>query len=156
MERDILRRGGARGLDDPPTVHRRRQRANLEALIQACRALLQNAQDTATGTIPHLSDLLAVAGATLPQLVLTRFMVTPHVDLDVGHGRLSPRDWLVRGLDPDPRSGRQESARGRVRLHHNVRLCAAVKGSRKAAGARHLDRKAEVFPLPLRVIVAIP
>lgn len=144
-ERDILRRGGARGLDDPTAVHRRRQRANLEALIQACRALLQNAQDTATvasrlhlpedavanqahhvppqlsaielpaigltfpawqftetGTIPHLSALLAVAGATLPPLVLTRFMVTPHVDLDVGHGRLSPRDWLVRGLDPDP------------------------------------------------------
>jgi hypothetical protein len=59
-------------------------------------------QFTETGTIPHLSDLLTVAGATLPQLVLTRFMVTPHVDLDVGNGRLSPRDWLVRGLNPEP------------------------------------------------------
>jgi hypothetical protein len=29
-------------------------------------------------------------------------MVTPHVDLDVGNGRLSPRDWLVRGLNPEP------------------------------------------------------
>lgn len=144
-ERDILRRGGARGLDDPPAAHRRRQRENLEALIQACRALIQTAHDTATvasrlrlsqasvvnqalqappqlsafelnsgalhfpawqftetGTLPHLSDLLAVAGATLPQLILSRFMVTPHVDLDAGNGRLSPRDWLVRGLNPEP------------------------------------------------------
>lgn len=145
MERDILRHGGARGLDDPPAAHRRRQRENLEALIQACRALIQTAHDTATvasrlrlsqasvvnqahqappqlsafegdsgalnfpawqftetGTLPHLSDLLAVAGATLPQLILSRFMVTPHVDLDAGNGRLSPRDWLVRGLNPEP------------------------------------------------------
>lgn len=144
-ERDILRHGGGRGLDDPPAAHRRRQRENLEAIIQACRALIQTAHDTATvasrlrlsqasvvdlahqappqlsafelssgalnfpawqftetGILPHLSELLAVAGATLPQLVLTRFMVTPHVDLDVGNGRLSPRDWLVRGLNPEP------------------------------------------------------
>lgn len=144
-ERDILRHGGARGLDDPPAVHRRRQRENLEALIQACRALIQNAHDTATvasrlrlsqasvvnqahqaphrlsafelssgalhfpawqfaetGTIPHLSDLLLVADTALPQLLLTRFMVTPHLDLDDGNGRLSPRDWLVRGLNPEP------------------------------------------------------
>ena len=137
-EREILRRGGARGLDEPPAVHRRRQRENLEALIQtahdtatvASRLRLSQAsvvnqahqappqlsafelssgalhfpawQFTETGTIPHLSDLLTVAGATLPQLVLTRFMVTPHLDLDVGNGRLSPRDWLVRGLNPEP------------------------------------------------------
>jgi len=60
-ERDILSSAGARGLDNPPVAHRRRQRANLEALIQACRALLQNAQDTATvASRLHLSEEVVV------------------------------------------------------------------------------------------------
>ncbi len=59
--------------------------------------------------IPHLTDLLAAAPPRIKALVLARFMVTPHVDLDIGTGRLSPRTWLVRGLDPKPVLGAVEA-----------------------------------------------
>ena len=140
----ILRRGGARGLDDSPE-DQRSLRENFEALIKECRAFVTEAYDTAAvasllslsqenvvnkarqvppslavfevrpGTlkfpqwqfgepqlIPHLSDLLAAAPPKANAFVLARFMVTPHVDLDLGTGRVSPRTWLVRGLDPEP------------------------------------------------------
>lgn len=140
----ILRRGGARGLDDSPE-DRQCLRESLEALIKECRAFVTEAYDTAavaswlglsseevankarqvpptlavfevhprmlkfpqwqfsnSGLIPHVSDLLAAAPPQVNAFVLARFMVTPHVDLDIGTGRLSPRTWLVRGLDPEP------------------------------------------------------
>jgi len=59
-------------------------------------------QFTESGTIPHLSDLLSVAHPQLKPFFLARFIASPHVDLDVGIGRMSPRAWLVRGLDPGP------------------------------------------------------
>ena len=140
----ILRRGGARGLDDSPE-DRQCLRESLEALIKECRAFVTEAYDTAavaswlglsseevankarevppslavfevhpgtlkfpqwqfseSGLIPHMSDLLAAAPPQVNAFVLARFMVTPHVDLDIDTGRLSPRAWLVRGLDPEP------------------------------------------------------
>lgn len=140
----ILRRGGARGLDDSPE-DQRALRENFEALIKECRAFVTEAYDTAavvsllslspeevvnkarqvppslavfevhpetlkfpqwqfseSGLIPHLFDLLATTPPQINTFVLARFMVTPHVDLDIGTGRLSPRTWLVRGLDPEP------------------------------------------------------
>jgi len=52
--------------------------------------------------IPYLSDLLAAAPPQVKAFILARFMVTPHVDLDIGTGRLSPRAWLIRDLDSGP------------------------------------------------------
>lgn len=140
----VLRRGGARGLDDS-TDDRRCLREGLEALIKECRTFVAEARDTAavasllglskervvskarevprslavleldegtlkfprwqfteSGAIPHLPDLLSVAHPHVKPFFLARFMATPHVDLDVDMGRLSPRAWLVRGLDPGP------------------------------------------------------
>lgn len=139
----ILRRGGARGLDDS-AEDRRCLREGLEELIEECRAFVTEAYDTdavaswlglspqevvskarqvppslavfevppgklkfpqwqfsEAGLIPHLSDLLAAAPLQVNAFALARFMVTPHVDLDIGAGRLSPRRWLVRSLDPE-------------------------------------------------------
>jgi len=59
-------------------------------------------QFTESGPIPHLSDLLAAAHPQVKAFFLARFMCTPHVDLDIGTGRLCPRAWLVRRLDPEP------------------------------------------------------
>ncbi len=59
-------------------------------------------QFSESGLIPHMSDLLAAVPPQVNAFVLARFMVTPHVDLDIGTGRLSPRAWLVRGVDPEP------------------------------------------------------
>tara|TARA_R110002124_G_scaffold98914_1_gene244586 strand:- start:1407 stop:2045 length:639 start_codon:yes stop_codon:yes gene_type:complete len=140
----VLRRGGARGLDDS-TDDRRCLRESLDALIKECRAFVTEARDTTdaasllglskesivsktrevppslavleldegtlkfprwqfteSGAIPHLSDLLSLAYPQVKPFFLARFIDTPHVDLDVGTGRLSPRAWLVRGLDPGP------------------------------------------------------
>lgn len=140
----ILRRGGARGLDDS-AEDRRCLRESLEELIEECRAFVTEAYDIAAvaswlglsqeevankaravppslavfevfpgalkfprwqfreaGLIPHLSNLLAATPPQVSAFVLARFMVTPHVDLDIGTGRLSPRAWLVRRFDPEP------------------------------------------------------
>lgn len=140
----ILRRGGARGLDDTPDDRQRLQQ-NFEGLIKECRTFVTEAYDIAavasmlglslqevankareippslavfgvrpgtlkfpqwqfseSGLIPHLSNLLAEAPPKVNAFVLARFMGAPHVDLDIGTGRLSPRTWLVRGLDPEP------------------------------------------------------
>ena len=139
----ILRRGGARGLDDS-AEDGRCLRESFEELIEECRAFVTEAYDTAavaswlglsqeevvnkarqvppslavlavppgalkfpqwqfseSRPIPHLSDILAAAPPQVNAFTLARFMLTPHVDLDIGTGRLSPRTWLVRGLDPE-------------------------------------------------------
>jgi hypothetical protein len=67
-EREILRRGGARGLNESPAVHRRRQRENLEALIQACRALIHTAHDTATVALRLRLSQASVVNQAPPQL----------------------------------------------------------------------------------------
>ncbi|WP_449287795.1 hypothetical protein [Marinobacter salarius] len=140
----ILRRGGARGLDDS-LEDQRYLRESFEELVEECRALVTEACDNAavasmlglsleevankarqvppslavfevcpgtlkfpqwqlsdSGLIPHLSNLLAAAPPQVNAFALARLMVTPHVDLDIGTGRLSPRAWLVRGLGPEP------------------------------------------------------
>lgn len=143
-EISILRRGGARGLDDS-AEDRRYLRESFEELVKECRAFVAEAYDTAavaswlglspeevarksrevppslavfdihpgtlkfprwqftkSGLMPHLSDVTAAAHPHVSAFILARFMDTPHVDLDIGAGRLSPRAWLIRDLDPEP------------------------------------------------------
>lgn len=59
-------------------------------------------QFIASSTIPTLEPLLAVTGAAINPLVISRFMLTENGDLVFGAKPLSPRHWLVKGLCPDP------------------------------------------------------
>ncbi|QCF27471.1 hypothetical protein soil367_16925 [Hydrocarboniclastica marina] len=142
-EIEVLRAGGAYGLDDEEDfclVHY----ANLRGLIEEGRQflsqcyditqtayLLQVSTDEAealatqtdpilhtfqlgagpwffprwqfigSGTVPHLKPLLSVAGASIAPMILSRIMLSKHVDLET-ETTLCPRDWLVEGLDVEP------------------------------------------------------
>lgn len=65
------------------------------------RLVLPSWQFTESGIVPHLEALLSFVSSLSP-LALSRFMLTPHQDLEEEDQRISPREWLVRGHTPTP------------------------------------------------------
>ncbi|MFP3340161.1 hypothetical protein R0J91_19440, partial [Micrococcus sp. SIMBA_131] len=57
-------------------------------------------QFTSDGTIPFLTALLEATKSQTP-ITLARFMCCQSCDLEVRGKRLSPRDWLINGHDPN-------------------------------------------------------
>ena len=52
--------------------------------------------------IPNLHHLLLEVGESANPLVFSRFMLMESVDLEADEVPLSPRDWLIRGFEPEP------------------------------------------------------
>lgn len=69
--------------------------------LKTNRLVLPGWQFTESGTIPHLQSVLNCM-APLSPLAFSRFMLTPHQDLEHQDRRISPREWLVRGYEPKP------------------------------------------------------
>lgn len=65
------------------------------------RLVVPGWQFTESGPIPHLESVLSFVTSLSP-LTLSRFMLTPHQDLEHEDQRISPREWLVRGYEPGP------------------------------------------------------
>lgn len=142
-EIEILRAGGARGLEDTPET-RTSLLNSLKRLLEDCRKLLADSYDIAavssllgvseaeiehkalqqppelhsinsknghlrfprwqftdSGTIPHLTALLAEVSPSLAEIHLSYFMQRPQDWLEVNGECLSPCEWLCRGLDPN-------------------------------------------------------
>jgi hypothetical protein len=61
-------------------------------------------QFTDQGTIPHLRKILAVLNSAAHPVAIHRLMTLPSPDLasDEAEQKLSPRDWLISGHDPEP------------------------------------------------------
>lgn len=85
VERDVHR--------VPPRFHGIQLKTN--------RLVLPGWQFTESGPIPHLESMLSFVTSLNP-LTLSRFMLTPHQDLEHEDQRISPREWLVRGYEPGP------------------------------------------------------
>ena len=142
-EIEILRAGGARGLEDTPET-RTSLLNSLNRLLEDCRSLLEDSYDISTvssllgiseseiehkalqqppalrsiesengllrfprwqftdsGTIPHLTALLAEVSPSLAEIHLNYFMQRPQEWLEVDGECLSPYEWLCRGFDPN-------------------------------------------------------
>jgi hypothetical protein len=54
-----------------------------------------------SGRIPNLSHLLSAAGESVHPLVFSRFMRMKSIDLEDHEVRFSPRDWMIRGFEPE-------------------------------------------------------
>ncbi|WP_288944871.1 hypothetical protein [uncultured Marinobacter sp.] len=54
------------------------------------------------GRIPNLHSLLSAVGERVNPLVLSRFMLMKSIDLENDEECYSPRDWLIRGFEPEP------------------------------------------------------
>jgi hypothetical protein len=53
------------------------------------------------GPIPGLGHLLSAAGESVNPLVISWFMLMKSTDLENDDELFSPRDWLIRGFEPD-------------------------------------------------------
>jgi hypothetical protein len=59
-------------------------------------------QFTDSGTLPSLDQLLTTPGFSENPVTVSRFMCLPNSELEVEGKWLSPRDWLLNGLDVHP------------------------------------------------------
>lgn len=59
-------------------------------------------QFTDSGTLPSLDQLLTTPGFSENPVKVSRFMCFPNSELEVEGECLSPREWLLNGLDVHP------------------------------------------------------
>jgi len=55
-----------------------------------------------SGRIPNLYSLLSAVEEPVSPLVFSRFMLMKSIDLENDEECYSPRDWLIRGFEPEP------------------------------------------------------
>lgn len=79
---------------------------SLAAIMESRRYRVPKFQFVGSKMVPHFGSVYRAAPTDVPMILFFRWFIQPSPDLRQSGARkdraVSPKEWLVRGLDPDP------------------------------------------------------